>query len=153
MWQNFWNLRVNDRLTQWKDFRHQLDRLPLESAVVELNNMWSTAPLVTYNLDPSDPKTWPDPWALLAENYWCDVAKALGIVYTIYFTGHSATPIEIRVYYNYTDKTKHTVVWLDDGKYILNYWPYEIVNTKQVEEKQLQLLYQYSSIDLQLEKY
>jgi hypothetical protein len=45
------------------------------------------------------------------------------------------------------------MVWLDDGKYILNYWPYEIVNTKQVEEKQLQLLYQYSSTDLQLEKY
>ena len=153
MWQNFWNLRVNDRLTQWKDFRHQLDRLPLESAVVELNNMWSTAPFVNYNLDPSDPKTWPDPWALLAENYWCDVAKALGIVYTIYFTGHSSTPIEIRVYYDYKDKTRHTMVWLDDGKYILNYWPYEIVNTKQVEEKQLQLLYQYSSTDLQLEKY
>ena len=153
MWQNFWNLRVNDRLAEWKDFRHQLDRLPLESAVVELNNMWSTAPFVNYNLDPSDPNSWPDPWALLAENYWCDVAKALGIVYTIYFTGHSSTPMEIRVYYDYKDKTKHTMVWLDDGKYILNYWPYEIVNTKQVEEKQLQLLYQYSSTDLQLEKY
>jgi len=115
--------------------------------------MWSTAPFVNYNLDPSDPKTWPDPWALLAENYWCDVAKALGIVYTIYFTGHSSTTMEIRVYYDYKDKTRHTMVWLDDGKYILNYWPYEIVNTRQVEEKQLQLLYQYSSTDLQLEKY
>jgi hypothetical protein len=153
MWQNFWNLRVNDRLTQWKDFRHQLDRLPLESAVVELNNMWSTAPFVNYNLDPSDPKTWPDPWALLAENYWCDVAKALGIAYTIYFSSHKLTPIEIRVYYDYKDKTRHSLVWLDNGKYILNYWPYEIVNTKQIEEKQLQLLYQYSSKELQLDKY
>jgi hypothetical protein len=153
MWQNFWNLRVNDRLTQWKDFRHQLDRLPLESAVVELNNMWSTAPFVNYNLDPGDPKTWPDPWALLAENYWCDVAKSLGIAYTIYFSSHKSTPLEIRVYYDYKDKTKHCVAWLDDGKYILNYWPYEIVNTRQIEEKQLQLLYQYSSTDLQLEKY
>jgi len=153
MWQNFWNLRVNDRLTQWKDFRHQLDRLPLDSAVIELNNMWSTAPFVNYNLDPSEPKTWPDPWALLAENYWCDVAKSLGIVYTIYFSSHKSTAMEIRVYYDYKDKTKHCVAWLDDGKYILNYWPYEIVNTKQIEEKQLQLLYQYSSTDLQLEKY
>ena len=153
MWQNFWNLRVNDRLTQWKDFRHQLDRLPLESAVVELNNMWSTAPFVNYNLDPSDPNSWPDPWTLLAENYWCDVAKSLGIAYTIYFSSHKLTPMEIRVYYDYKDKTKHCVAWLDDGKYILNYWPYEIVNTKQIEEKQLQLLYQYSSTDLQLEKY
>ena len=153
MWQNFWNLRVNDRLAEWKDFRHQLDRLPLESAVVELNNMWSTAPFVNYNLDPSDPNTWPDPWTLLAENYWCDVAKSLGIAYTIYFSSHKLTPMEIRVYYDYKDKTRHCVAWLDNGKYILNYWPYEIVNTKQIEEKQLQLLYQYSSTDLQLEKY
>jgi hypothetical protein len=153
MWQNFWNLRVNDRLAEWKDFRHQLDRLPLESAVVELNNMWSTAPFVNYNLDPSDPNTWPDPWTLLAENYWCDVAKSLGIAYTIYFSSHKLTPMEIRVYYDYKDKTKHCVAWLDNGKYILNYWPYEIVNTKQIEEKQLQLLYQYSSTDLQLDKY
>ena len=153
MWQNFWNLRVNDRLTQWKDFRHQLDRLPLESAVVELNNMWSTAPFVNYNLDPSDPNSWPDPWTLLAENYWCDVAKSLGIAYTIYFSSHKSTAMEIRVYYDYKDKTKHCVAWLDHGKYILNYWPYEIVNTKQIEEKQLQLLYQYSTTDLQLENY
>jgi hypothetical protein len=115
--------------------------------------MWSTAPFVNYNLDPSDPKNWPDPWTLLAENYWCDVAKSLGIAYTIYFSSHKLTPMEIRVYYDYKDKTKHCVAWLDDGKYILNYWPYEIVNTKQIEEKQLQLLYQYSSTDLQLEKY
>ena len=153
MWTNFWNLRVNDRLAEWKDFRHELDRLPLESAVVELNNMWSTAPFVNYNLDPSDPHQWPDPWTLLAENYWCDVAKALGIVYTIYFTHHRNTPLEIRVYYDYKDKTRHSVAWLAEGKYILNYWPYEIVNTEQVEEKQLHLLYQYSSTDLALEKY
>ena len=153
MWQNFWNLRVNDRLTQWKEFRHQLDQLPLESAVVELNNMWSTAPFVTYNLDPSSPESWPDPWTLLAENYWCDVAKALGILYTIYFTGHRTTNTELRVYYDYQDKTRYSLVWLDDGKYILNYWPYEIVNTKQIEEKKLQLLYRYSSKELQLDKY
>ena len=153
MWTNFWNLRVNDRLAEWKDFRHELDRLPLESAVIELNNMWSTAPFVNYNLDPSDPNTWPDPWTLLAENYWCDVAKALGILYTIYFTHHRNTPMEIRVYYDYKDKQRYTVAWLDNGKYILNYWPYEIVNTKQIEETQLHLLYQYSSTDLALEKY
>jgi hypothetical protein len=115
--------------------------------------MWSTAPFVNYNLDPSDPNLWPDPWTLLAENYWCDVAKALGIVYTIYFTGHRTIDIELRVYYDYKTKERYSVAWLAQGKYVLNYWPYEIVNTEQIEEKQLQLLYQYSSKDLQLEKY
>ncbi len=153
MWSNFWNLRTNDRLSQWKDFRHKLGDLPLEKAVIELNQMWSTAPFVTYYLDPSDPDNWPDPWTLLAENYWCDVAKALGIVYTIYFTSHKHVPLEIRVYYDYNDKSRYTVAWIDNGKYILNYWPYEIVNTKQVEEKDLHLLYQYSIDDLALAKY
>ena len=153
MWTNFWNLRINDRLAEWKDFRHKLSDLPLESALVELNKMWSTAPFVNYNLDPSEPKSWPDPWTLLAENYWCDVAKTLGIVYTLYFTNHKSTPAEIRVYYDYQDKIKYTVAWIDHGKYILNYYPYEIVNIKYIEEKQLQLLYQYSNTDLALDKY
>jgi hypothetical protein len=153
MWSNFWNLRVSDRLTQWKDFRHKLSDLPLDKAVVELNNMWSTAPYVTYYLSPDAPKTWPDPWTLLAENYYCDLAKSLGIVYTIYFTSHKSVDSEIRVYYDYKDKNRYNVAWIDGGKYILNCYPYTIVNTELVEEKQLQLLYQYSSKDLQLEKY
>jgi hypothetical protein len=61
--------------------------------------------------------------------------------------------MEIRVYYDYKEKTRHNLAWIDRGKYILNYYPYEIVNTELVEEKQLQLLYQYSNIDLQLDKY
>jgi hypothetical protein len=153
MWTNFWNLRVNDRLAQWKDFRHQLSSLSLYRAVNEINQMWSTAPFVTYYLDPSDPTTWPDPWALLAENYYCDVAKSLGILYTIYFTSHKSVELELRTYYDYQTKTRSNVVSIDHGKYILNYWPHEIVNTELIEEKQLQLLYSYTTKDLQLDKY
>ena len=153
MWQNFWNLRVNDRLTQWKDFRGELGRLPIESAVVELNNMWSTAPFVGHYLSADDPKSWPDPWELLAENYYCNVAKALGIMYTIYFTSHRDADITLDVYYDYHNKDRYSVVDICQGKYILNYWPYEIVNTQQIEKEKLTLLYQYSSKDLALEKY
>jgi hypothetical protein len=89
----------------------------------------------------------------LAENYYCDIAKALGIVYTIYFTGHKNLNPEIRVYYDAETKERSNVAWLAGGKYILNFYPYAIVNTSEVEKMQLQLLYQYSSTDLQLEKY
>lgn len=153
MWGNFWNLRVNDRLAEWKDFRHSLSDLPLPKAVVELNQMWSTAPFVTYYLDPSNPQTWPNPWTLLAENYYCDVAKSLGILYTIYFTSHKTVDMEFRTYYDYKEKNRYNVAWIDGGKYILNYYPFEIVNTKQIEEQKLDLLYRYSSKDLQLDKY
>ena len=153
MYNNFWNLRVNDRLTQWKEFRHKLTDLPLDQAVVEVNELWSTAPFVTYYLDPSDSKSWPDPWTLLAENYYCDVAKSLGIIYTIYFTSHKHVPLEFRTYYDYKEKVRYNLAWIDQGKYILNYYPYEIVNTELVEEKKLQLIYQYSSTELALDKY
>ncbi len=149
---NFWNLRINDRLTQWKDFRHKLDALPLEHALGELNQLWSSAPYVTYYLDPSDPKSWPDPWTLLAENYYCNVAKALGIIYTIYFTSHKVD-VELRTYYDYKEKNRYNLSWFSKGKYILNYYPYEIVNTEQIEEQKLDLLYRYSIKDLHLEKY
>ena len=153
MYNNFWNLRVNDRLTYWKDFRHKLSDLQYSKAVEELNNLWSTAPFVTFYLSPDAPDTWPDPWTLVAENYYCDIAKALGIIYTIYFTGHKCNNTELRVYYDYSSKTRYNVAWLEQGKYILNFYPYEIVNTEQIEKMQLQLLYQYTIKDLQLEKY
>jgi len=153
MLENFWNLRVNERLAQWKDFRRNLDQLPIEQAVEQLNQFWSRAPGIGYYLAPDNTTDWPDPWTLLAENYYCDIAKALGIVYTIYFTGHKNLNPEIRVYYDPETKERSNVAWLADGKYILNFYPYAIVNTSEVEKMQLQLLYQYSSTDLQLEKY
>lgn len=153
MWTNFWNLRVNDRLTQWKDFRHSISNLPFLEAIQKTNQLWSTAPFVTYYLDPSSPESWPDPWTLLAENYYCDVAKSLGIIYTIYFTSHKMVDVELRTYYNFKDKIRYNVAWFEGGKYILNYYPFEIVNTTQIEEQKLDLLYSYSINDLQLEKY
>ena len=55
MLNNFWNLRVNDRLAEWKNFRHRLSDLPIDQAIPELNSFWSSAPYVTFYLDPSDP--------------------------------------------------------------------------------------------------
>lgn len=153
MWVNFWGLRLNERLSQWREFRQKLNKLPLESALLEVNSMWSTAPFVGHYLEPDNSKDWPDPWELLAENYYCDIAKALGIIYTIYFTRHKTTDIELHIYYDYQDKVRVNVVSVAQGKYILNYWPHEIVNTEQLLEKQLKLLYTYTSKDLQLEKY
>lgn len=153
MWANFWMLRVNDRLTRWKEFRQSIDKLSLEQAVGEVNSMWSTAPFVTYYLPPDRPAEWPDPWELLAENYYCDIAKALGAMYTIYFTGHKNTDMSVEIYYDYNTKVRSNVLNVADGKYILNYYPFEIVNTKQIEEQKLELLYRYSSKDLHLEKY
>ena len=153
MGSNFWNIRTDEQLAQWANFRNTISGLPLEDAVNELSVLWSTAPIVNYNLDPADSVNWPNPWELLAENCWCDVAKALGIMYTLYFTSHKDVEIELRSYFNLAEKVRYNVVWVDNGKYIINYYPYEIVNTAYIEEKELKLLNRYTPADLGLDKY
>lgn len=153
MWSCFWNLRISDRLDQWKDFRCHLSKLPLDRALAECNSLWSTAPFVNYYLSSDSPQDWPNPWTLLAENYYCDVAKALGIIYTINFTSHKSIPIEFKVFYDLEDKTRYNLAYFDQGKYILNYWPHEIVNNELLQNKPLQLIYQYSKSDLDLDRY
>jgi len=153
MWVNFWNLRVNERLCLWKDFRKKLDTLDLKPALNELNSSWGAVPFVGYYLDPADPDSWPEPWTLIAENYWCDLAKALGILYTLYFTEHRNSDIDLRIFYSNKNKVRHHLVFVNQGEHILNYYPWEIVNIESVQEDQLQLLYQYSPRDLNLSKY
>lgn len=150
---NFWNIRTDERLAQWADFREALSNLSFEDAIKELNLTWSSAPIVNYNLDPNTPENWPNPWDLLAENYWCDVAKALGMLYTLYFTSHKDVEIELRSYFDLEEKLRYNVVWVNDGEYILNYYPFEIVNTSYISTKELKLLNQYTVTDLGLDKY
>ncbi len=150
---NFWNLRVNERLTQWKDLRLKINDLPLDKAMEFLSNWWSTAPFVNYYLAPDSPETWPDPWNLIAENYYCDLAKALGIMYSLYFTSHKDIDVTLRIYRDVNTNTRYHAVYINDGEYIINHWPFEIVNTTQLEKENLQLLYCYTCKDLELEKY
>lgn len=151
MWDNFWNLRVNDRLTRWRTFRSEISKMSLKRAVEEVNMSWGGAPIATFYLDDSMPETWPNPWTLLAENYYCDFSKSLGMLYTLYFSEHKKTAMKLQTCYDHSNKERLHLVNVDNGKYFLNYCLQEIVNTEQV--KNFKLLNQYSSCDLQLEKY
>jgi hypothetical protein len=124
---SFWNLRVNDRLTAWKDFRHYVDGLELKIALEEINQLWSRAPFVNYYLSPDNPKTWPDPWTLLAENYYCDLAKSLGILYTISLLDRADLGSASLV----LTRSGHNLVLVEKTKYILNWDSGTIVNTNQ----------------------
>ena len=78
------NLHGTDRLTAWRDFRNKLETsgTPLE----DVANLWSRAPFVSAFLNPKDPKTWPDPWHLVLDSRWDDLAIVLGMLYTIKLT-------------------------------------------------------------------
>lgn len=148
---NIWSLSTDDRLLSWREFRHELDQLDFEPALKKCVHLWSYVPFVNRHLRPEWPDQWPDPWHLLAENRYCDLAKALGMLYTMYLTRHGdQLSMELRVYDDMTQR--YNLVWIDDGKYVLNFYHDEIVNTQHIQ-KDLVLAFKYTADELGIEKY
>lgn len=144
--------KPEDRLRSWREFRTTIESLSIEQALAQTAEFWAGAPFVPYNLDPALPQTWPDPWTLVYENVYCDVAKCLGIVYTISLTKHKTLDIEFRIYKDPKTGYEYNLAWLAQGKYILNMVDGQVVNNTQFN-KSLKLIKQFSAKDLQLENY
>jgi len=82
-----------------------------------------------------DQETWPDPWELLSDNLYCDVARGLGILYTISLLDHAdLTDAELVL-----TAEGHNLVLVNKRKYILNWDQDIIVNTNQEIEIKQQL--------------
>jgi len=146
-----WKLDPDERLARWRAFRKSLNALPLDEAATTVADFWTSCPFTPYYLDPDKPDTWPDPWTLVEENYWCDLAKALGMLYTIKLTEHKPE-VEIRVYYDRESKVYYNLVWIAQGKYVLNMNDGEVLNKTQIAE-QLELRYTYNEEELKLNSY
>jgi hypothetical protein len=140
------------RLRVWREFRNQLNQLPLSNALEQVVQFWSRAPFTPYYLELNQPDTWPDPWTLIEENYYCDIAKCLGIMYTVSLTQHK-TYLELE-FRSYQDELGHefNLAWINDGKYILNLIDNKVVNIEQFD-KTLNLKCRYSEIELKLNNY
>lgn len=139
-----------ERLTRWREFRKTLNSLPFEKAVERVGEFWATCPYCPYYLDADLPDTWPNPWTLIEENWYCDLAKALGILYTIKFTTHDPE-VEIRVYVDPETKYTYNLVWVEQGKYILNMINGQVVNKEHLT-KTLELKARYQE-ELKLDVY
>ena len=72
------------RLTEWKEFRNKLElsNSPLE----DVAEFWGNAPFINPYLNPTNPTEWPDPWHLILDNRYDDLAITLGMLYTIKLT-------------------------------------------------------------------
>jgi hypothetical protein len=148
-----WKLTANERIVHWRDFRKSLDHLPLEEAIKKVAEFWQGCPFVPYYLDPDNPDQWPTPWELISENYYCDLAKALGMLYTIYFTAHGKNlDAEIRVYNDTDTEFTYNLPFLARGKYVVNLVDSTVVNIESIK-KNLKLKYRYTGTELKLEKY
>lgn len=96
----------------------------LDSALIIVNDWWFDLPWKPYYLHWDDQDSWPDPWQLLQDNIYCDLARALGICYTIAMISHNDIQNFDLVQCNGVN-----LVRVNDGKYILNYESGSCVNT------------------------
>jgi len=146
-------LSTSRRLAYWKNFRNQLGSMPIKKALEDTQRLWQACPFTPFYLTIEQPESWPNPWELITENYYCDLAKALGIVYTLHLSDHGKdlNP-EIRVYNDPVCQYQYHIAYFADGKYVLNLIEDEVVNKEHINQ-QLNLKYRYTAIDLKLEQY
>jgi hypothetical protein len=121
-----WPVTFDNRLQSWVDLRSRCRFLDLENSLTAINRWWFDTPWQPYYLHWDDRTDWPDPWQLLSDNVYCDLARALGILYTISLLERA-------------DMADAELVLAEDGtnlvlvakeKYILNWNKDLIVNNK-----------------------
>ena len=119
-----WPATFESRLDSWTQLRTRANSLPVDQALDAINAWWFSSPWTGYHLHWDDREDWPDPWQLLDDNMFCEVARGLGILYTITLLDradiHSAELV--------LTKNGHNLVLVDKSKYILNWDKSTIVN-------------------------
>jgi hypothetical protein len=133
-----WPTSFGDRLESWNQLRQQIQSLPTANTLQCINQWWYNCPWRPYYLHWDDQANWPDPWQLLSDNHYCDLARALGILYTITLLDREDLGDATLV----LTETGDNLVLVEKSKYILNWDRDTIVNTIQATNIKKQLVQQ-----------
>jgi hypothetical protein len=115
------NQSVNERLTEWINFRKNLETA--EDPLQQVWDFWHVAPFIPYNkkIDPYYQNSWPSPWEIIADNKYDEFTRALMIAWTLKLTKKFAdSKIEIRTLVDTTRYREYNVVYIDDN-WVINY--------------------------------
>jgi len=107
------NLPFEQRLASWRDFRLTLETAedPLQDCI----DFWHSVPEVSFQADPYEQSTWPDPWQMIEENIYCAFVKILAICYTLQLTDRfTQAKIEIHITHNTEESTTQYLLLVDD---------------------------------------
>jgi hypothetical protein len=122
---NVFQLNYDTRLKSWYDLRTSLVEADTQTKCIEVDKWWQRAPLVTHYLHPIDLRVWPGPWDLLNDNEYCQLARGLGMIYTLLLLGVDNIDFCLGTDDNSEDVA---LVLVDSAKYVMNYWPDMVVN-------------------------
>jgi len=149
-----WDLRSDARLAVWRDFRYSLDKCSLKTALNKISKIWSYAPFVGFYLHPNDATDWPDPWRLLSDNHYCDLAKTLGMYYTICLCKHGKEIDDIKLQIYTDSKTKEQInIVVVNNEHVLNWIFNSVVNKKHPQITSSKIKFTYNKDDLRIHSY
>ena len=122
---NVFQLNYEARLKSWYDLRKSLENSDIETVCLAIDKWWQYAPLLNHHLHPDDIDNWPGPWELLVENNYCQIARGLGMVYTLQLVGIKDVDFSTAIDDN---NEECALVMVDNAKYILNYYPNTVIS-------------------------
>ena len=122
---NIFQSSYEARLQDWFQLRSSVSNLTTKEQCVAIDKWWQRAPMINHHLHPYDMDNWPNPWELLSENTYCEVARALGICYTLSLIGINDYELVLAKNEMGDDVV---LVLVDNAKYILNYWPDTVIS-------------------------
>ena len=125
-----WPRTFQHRLQAWLDLRERCSELDLDATIAAIDQWWQHTPWRPYYLHWDDQEDWPSPWQLLADNEYCDVARALGIMYTIRLLDRTDCADARMV-----SAQQGNLVLVQGGKYVMNWTGDEIVNIQSTQIK------------------
>lgn len=121
-----------NRLRLWQEFRHKISKQSLEQAVSETSHLWSFAPYQKYYLTTDQIPNWPGPWELVYDNYYCNLAISLGMLYTLYLSDHRPS-MQLKIYEDVNCREQYNLLFVEQGKYVLNMEHDTVLNKTQIK--------------------
>lgn len=133
------DLHGTERLAAWKQFRESLEQA--EEPLNLCAKFWSKAPFVNQFLDPLKPTSWPNPWQLIIDHRFDDLAIALGMLYTLKLTKRFMAE-NFEIYMSVHDQSADNEYYLvvGDGS-VLNLEYGNVVNIDQLRQKKVDKIY------------
>ena len=143
-----WNSDPQQRLSEWKSFRQSLNQLTVEQALDAISQWWSYVPYVERYLENIPVDKWPGPWELIYHGKICDLARALGMLYTWSLSDHATNyNAELRQYFNHCANEKVNCFCINPGSYVLNL-EFNTVIKKHSFNKGYELIHTYPAHEL-----
>jgi hypothetical protein len=139
-----WPTQFERRLAAWSDLRNSQADQDLPTVLQSINSWWQQTPWCPYHLHWDDREFWPDPWQLLSDNIYCDLARALGIMYTVILLDRDDI-----VNSSIIETDQGNLVLINQGKYILN-WGRDIVLNTSLEQHNIKHVIDHNDIRSQL---